>query len=59
MLDMFALLDSATDTLIKTFTTKEAALSAVAEERQKLGQTSNHKISVVILDDGGYSEIRA
>lgn len=56
---MFALLDSATDTLIKTFTTKEAALSAVAEERQKLGQTSNFHISVVILDDGGYSEIRA
>ena len=57
MLDMFALLDSATDTLIETFSTKEAALSAVAEERQKLGQTSKHNIAVVILDDGGYSEI--
>ena len=59
MLDMFALIDSNTDTLIWMFSTKEAAFSAAAEERQKLGQTSNHKISVVILDDGGYSEIRA
>ena len=56
---MFALIDSNTDTLIRMFSTKEAAFSAAAEERQKLDQTSNHKISVVILDDGGYSEIRA
>ena len=56
MPNMFALLDSATDTLIRIFSTREDAFSA-AEERQKLGQTNHPQISVVILDDGGYSEI--
>lgn len=57
MPNMFALLDSATDTLIRIFSTREDAFSAAAKERQKLGQTSHPQISVVILDDGGYSEI--
>lgn len=54
---MYAVIEKGTDRIIRECKTKEAAIIAAQLEKEKVSLPDRSKITAVVLDDGGYTDI--